>query len=71
MYNKGRKDFLQHVPVCLDEFMSTWRPRTTGGLPHLTKMDQKPKPLGAKMRLLHVPLQNFSYMKRFNPWTSN
>jgi len=82
MFNERRKEIFQHVPVvCLDELMSAWRPRTTrtGGLPHLTKMDRKPEPLGTELKaaacsttgcLLHLEIQRGKEgmaLQEFNP----
>ena len=38
--------------LCIDELMSAWRPRTTatGGLPNITHIPRKPKPLGTEFK---------------------
>ena len=54
--------------ICVDEMMSAWRPQTTstGGLPNITHIPRKPKPLGTEFKcsaccqtgcMLHLELQ--------------
>lgn len=53
-YNKNRQNtVLASSLKVFDESMSAYRPRTTktGNLPHLSKIDRKPEPLGTELKV--------------------
>ena len=52
-FNSSRKAVLQHgLVVTLDESMSAWKPRADkfGGLPNISFIMRKPKPLGTEFK---------------------
>jgi hypothetical protein len=52
-YNKNRNQWVAaSVHKVLDESMSTWKPRTSkrGGLPRISFIFRKPKPLGTEFK---------------------
>ena len=52
-YNENRSETLcSSLTKIFDETMSAFRPRTTkrGNLPHLSKIDRKPEPLGTELK---------------------
>lgn len=57
-YNDNRKqNIAASIDIVLDESMSPYRPRTTstGGLPNISFIFRKPKPLGIEMKVCVYP----------------
>ena len=63
-----KKNYVSSDRLCLDESMSAWRPRQDkyGGLPHISFIKRKPKPLGTEFKsvadaesgiMLHLEIQ--------------
>ena len=54
-FNKTRKCLLWYAPaLVVNESMSAWVPKSTarGGLPNITYVSRKPKPLGTKVKVI-------------------